>query len=205
MTASLHPDLPPEVAHRIQERRAALAAQLTDLLAGRDRLTLEIGCGHGHYLAAYAQARPREFCLGIDIIADRIDRSNRKAERAGVDNLRFLLAEAAETLDALPPGVSLGAVLILFPDPWPKKRHHKNRIVRGEFLSSLAARSKPGAPLHFRTDHEPYYLDGCATLREHPDWDLLPEAEANARWPLELPTVFQQKAPAYRSAIALRR
>jgi tRNA (guanine-N7-)-methyltransferase len=204
MSGTLHPDVPKEVAARIQARRAELAETLSSLLEGRCRLTLEIGCGHGHYLTAYAEANPDEFCLGIDLIADRIDRANRKATRAGLQNLSFIKAEARETLDALPKKPAPTRVFVLFPDPWPKKRHHKNRLMRDPFLAQLGAVCPPGAELFFRTDFEPYYLDACTHLQSHRQWNLLPEVEAMARWPLELPTVFQQKAPTHRSALAIR-
>ncbi|MBQ8445047.1 MAG: methyltransferase domain-containing protein, partial [Opitutales bacterium] len=90
-------------AERIAELRAKLLETLpADVVAGTRGLTLEIGCGHGHFLAAYAQAFPQEFCLGLDLISKRIERANRKRELAGLTNLAFFKAEATERLLALP-------------------------------------------------------------------------------------------------------
>ncbi len=162
-------------------------------------ITLEIGCGHGHFLTAYATAHPAETCLGIDLLKDRIGRATRKAVRAGLTNLAFLQAEAALLLEALPPAVQLATVFVLFPDPWPKRRHHKNRLMQPEFLSALAAKAAPNASLHFRTDYEPYFAAATATLQEHPDWRV-----STVPWPFEHDTVFQTRAPAYQSCTAIR-
>lgn len=201
---ALHPDLPDRVLKRISERRAQLAETLSTLLKGCERFTLEIGCGHGHYLAGYAETRPDVVCIGIDLIADRVDRAQRKALRTGVARLHFLKAEAHETLAALPAWARMDQIFLLFPDPWPKKRHHKNRLLQDAFLETLADRCAPGARLWFRTDHEPYFKDGTATLAKHPRWRLESTDSCEAQWPFELATVFQEKAPAYQSALATR-
>ena len=186
---------------RRDQRQAELAAFLSDALRDRASITLEIGCGHGHYLTAYAQAHPESFCLGIDLLKDRIARASRKRDRAGLKNLVFLQAEARECLAALPPHVSLASILVLFPDPWPKRRHHKNRIFQPDFLSVLAEKSGASARLYFRTDYAPYHADAAATLDKHSDW----KRECDAAWPFELETVFQSRADSFQSIVASRK
>jgi tRNA (guanine-N7-)-methyltransferase len=186
---------------RRESRFVELRAFLDETLRGKTQLTLEIGCGHGHYLTAYAAAHPDAFCLGIDLLKDRIARAGRKRDRARLTNLVFLEAEAREFLDALPPGVRLKDIFILFPDPWPKRRHHKNRILQPDFLSALAKKAGQGAHLCFRTDYEPYYADAHKTVAAHSDWTL----EDPAAWPFELETVFQSRAASYHSLIATRK
>jgi tRNA (guanine-N7-)-methyltransferase len=88
---------------------------------------------------------------------------------------------------------------VLFPDPWPKRRHHKNRLMQPEFLDLLAEKSVPGALLYFRTDHGPYFTDASSTLLHHPRWAL----DATA-WPFEQETVFQSRAETHQSCIAKR-
>jgi tRNA (guanine-N7-)-methyltransferase len=183
---------------RRDTRLAELKATLREVLRGKTHLTLEIGCGHGHYLTAYAVAHPETFCLGIDLLKDRIARATRKRDRARVQNLAFLEAEATELLAVLPADVALAEIFILFPDPWPKRRHHKNRILQPEFLSTLAARSSPGARLLFRTDYAPYYTDAHRTVARHHAWALAP----GEPWPFELETVFQSRAESFQSLIA---
>jgi len=183
-----------------ETRRAELRSQLMPVLAGRTTLTLEIGSGHGHFLSAYADSHPERFCLGIDIMSDRVGRGTRKRDRARLQNLAFVHAAADDLLAAMPGEVRLEAVFALFPDPWPKRRHWKNRLIRAEFLSTLAQYAIPGAPLNFRTDYAPYFEEAEATVGAHPQWHV----DREAPWPFEYTTVFQARASAYRSLIAYR-
>lgn len=185
-----------------EQRRAELRAVLRPLLAGRTRLILEIGCGHGHFLEAYAAAHPASFCLGIDIMSDRVNRGTRKRDRARLDNLAFVHAAADDLLAVMPAALKLDAVFVLFPDPWPKRRHWKNRLIQAEFLDSLASHAAPGAPLYFRTDYAPYFEQARTVLADHPRWRLAADATA---WPFEFTTVFQARAASHQSLIAHRR
>lgn len=173
------------------ERRAAnvalLRATLTETLRGHETFTFEVGCGHGHWLAAYAAAHPAESCVGIDLITHRVERSRRKQALGKLANVLFLKAEATEFLDALPEGKRLAKVFILYPDPWPKKRHHKNRFISEANLDRLAAHAAPGATLHFRTDDEAYHAWTRDHLVRHPRWELV----ADAPWPFERTTFFE--------------
>ena len=185
----------------MSERRAALQRELDRALAGWPaEFTLEIGCGHGHFLAAYAAAHPDEHCLGIDIVLDRLDRAERKVKRAGSANVGFVRAEAGLFLATLPGSFRFHHVFILFPDPWPKRRHHKNRLINPEFLTMLIPRMAPGARLYFRTDYSPYFNWSCDLLQEHPAWRLCDEP-----WPFEHPTVFQNRAAGHWSLVAALR
>ncbi|MET0262415.1 MAG: SAM-dependent methyltransferase [Rariglobus sp.] len=196
--------MPLEQAQAITTARLAdLRERLATLLQTKLPLTLEIGSGHGHYLTGYAQAYPERFCIGIDLIGDRLDRSLRKSERAGLKNIAWLHAEARLFLEALPPATRLAEIFILFSDPWPKRRHWKNRVIQTEFMSELAAKSAEGARFCFRTDHAPYFSYARDIIANHPDWALC--AESDEPWPFELATVFQQRADAHQSLIARRR
>lgn len=183
---------------RRADRVRLLAGTLAASLAGRRTFTFELGSGHGHWLAAYAAAHPQEACLGIDLISDRVEKALRKKEKGGLDNVAFLKAEATEFLDALPEGTLIGSTFILYPDPWPKKKHHKNRFVQGESLSALAQKSAPGARLHFRTDDADYHAWTCAKVEEHARWEILPEEP----WPFEQVTFFEERMKARRDVIA---
>jgi tRNA (guanine-N7-)-methyltransferase len=186
----------------MSERLEALRAELGGVLPGDGRpLVWEIGCGHGHFLTAYAAAHPGEFCVGVDTKAERVARAEKKRTRARLDNLRFVRAEARMFLEALTPEQRPATIWVLFPDPWPKRRHHKHRLLGEEFLRALAARVGQGARLCFRTDHGPYFGEVEAELAAHPDWRLAPEEP----WPFEHETVFQARAAEHRSLVARRR
>lgn len=193
--------MPLELAQAIAQRRLAeLRERLGPLLQTKLPLTLEVGCGHGHYLTGYAQSHPDKFCIGIDLLPDRLARAERKSNRAGLQNIAWLQADVNLFLEALPPKPVLSEMFILFSDPWPKRRHWKNRVLQPEFLTALAERAGKGARLCFRTDHAPYFTQAQGFASEHPDWTLAPEEP----WPFELATVFQQRAEAHQSFIARR-
>jgi tRNA (guanine-N7-)-methyltransferase len=161
---------------------------------------LEIGAGHGHFLTAYAAAHPERTCVGLDIIAERVERANRKKNRARLDNLHFLHASAEDFLASLPENVRFADVFVLFPDPWPKRRHHKNRLMQADFLSQIAAKAGQGLRLYFRTDDTDYFAAARAVVMEHPAWQVL-----DAPWAFEYETVFQERAPGYQSLVAALR
>lgn len=99
-------------AARVDDLRAQFAAKVADWSG---LVTLEIGCGHGHFMAAYAAAHPDERCLAIDIIRDRLERAQRKTDRAGLTNVAFLRAEARMLIENLPESMRLRRVFVLFP------------------------------------------------------------------------------------------
>jgi tRNA (guanine-N7-)-methyltransferase len=182
---------------RIIKRRSTLIDLVAQLVPPESSFVWEIGCGHGHFLAAYAAAHPTDLCIGVDISLDRIERGIRKRNRAQLGNLHFVHAEALDFLEALPTDATFSSIFILFPDPWPKRRHHKNRILQPEFLAAAAKRAGQGTRLYFRTDYEPYFRDADATIRDHPDWELTSEP-----WPFEQVTVFQSRAISHHSFVA---
>ena len=194
--------LAPSPAHLalIAQRRADLRAALARVLPPAAHFLCEIGCGHGHFLTAYAAAHPGELCIGIDLIGERIARATRKRDRAKLPNLHFFHAEAHDFLAALPAGATFSAIIILFSDPWPKRRHHKNRLLQPAFLDALAARAGQGTSLYFRTDHRGYFSHATAVLAAHPMWRIDPAAP----WIFETETVFQARAPTYHSLVAGR-
>jgi len=185
---------------RVRERQVLLTQTCRELFDGIEKITLEIGCGHGHWLVAYAGAHPDEFCVGIDLKTKRIERARRKSERLRLDNLHFLKAEAGEFLQAIPSELKLERVVVIFPDPWPKKRHHKNRLIQPRFLDALEERTAPGAQLCLRTDHRPYFQWAVEHIESHPVWQIRPEAP----WPYENKTFFQSILKRYSSLVAVK-
>ena len=183
----------------LQRRRDILFVQLDAILSNACSFTWELGCGHGHFLAAYAHAHPQKLCIGIDTVGERIARAVRKRDRAKLGNLFFLHAEARLFLDTLPAGSGISEMFILFPDPWPKLRHHKHRILQSDFLAAAAGRATADSRLYFRTDFPSYYQQAERLLANDPGWDLSDEA-----WPFEYCSVFQSRALNYQSLVACR-
>lgn len=189
----------PGISHpeRLELRRAGLRHALAGILPSDGSFVWEVGCGHGHFLTAYAQAHPGAPCIGIDIMSDRIGRAVRKRDRARLRHLAFLQAEARLFLESLPAHARFSTLFILFPDPWPKLRHHKHRILQADFLSAASRHAAPDARLCFRTDYTPYYEAARKTVANHPDWFL-----TDAPWPFEYATVFQSRATHFHSLVA---
>ena len=170
-----------------QRRVDALKARLLDIYPDPVGLTVEIGCGHGHYLTALAQAHPDDMCLGIDLVTKRIEKACQKRDKRQLHNLQFLKAEVREFMMAWPEHLWLERVFILFPDPWPKKRHAKNRIIQQQLLHDLATRGREGSTLHFRTDDEDNFSWGLEMVASCPGWII----DDHADWPFENPSFFQ--------------
>jgi len=135
------------------------ADHVLDLAAvfGREaRRTLEIGFGNGEALVALAAAHPECDYLGIEVHPPGVGHLLLRAQASGVANLRVICRDAVEVLRDCIAESSLDEVLLYFPDPWPKKRHHKRRIVQAGFVALVASRLRPGGVLRMATDWEPY-------------------------------------------------
>lgn len=188
--------MPLELYDSLRDQRLAnLRAGFFPRLPVGAPIILEVGCGHGHYLNAYAAAHPQEYCVGLDLIADRIARAERKASRARLSNLAFVQAEASLFLGALaeqPVPVFLRRVFVLFSDPWPKRRHWKNRVVQPGLLDLLGKLTEPGAAFHFRTDHPEYFTFAREVVAAHPLWRLV--GGDTVTWPFEYVSVFEERA-----------
>lgn len=118
--------------------------------------SLEIGFGNGDNLLALAAAHPERDFLGVEVHRAGVGHLLLGAEAAGLENLRVICHDAVEVLEHAIAPAALDEVLILFPDPWHKKRHHKRRLVQPNFVALLASRLAPGGRLQLATDWEPY-------------------------------------------------
>jgi tRNA (guanine-N7-)-methyltransferase len=187
-----------ERSRRVQALRSTLDA-LVGGGVGAAEWVLELGCGHGHFLTAFAGQYPAVQCLGIDLCRDRIRRAERKRQRSALPSLHFIHAEARELLDALPPQVRFRRVFVLFPDPWPKRRHRKHRLVSDDFLDRVAGVSTVGGEFFFRSDALDYVAEVRALVAANARWRLI---EGNAL-PFEEETVFQARAVRFDSLAAV--
>lgn len=118
-------------------------------------VVLEIGCGNGDLLTRMATRTPERNFLGIEVYRSGVGSLLRKTLALSLKNLRVICADAVKTIDHIPDN-SLSQVMIMFPDPWPKKRHHKRRLVTTGFIGSLTPKMKPGSLLCLATDSKPY-------------------------------------------------
>lgn len=119
-------------------------------------VTLEIGFGDGESLAEMAAADPQRGFLGIEVHRPGVGHLLLAIEQLGLENVRLLERDAVEVVRDQLPANALDRVQIFFPDPWPKKRHHKRRLIQSEFVEQLARVVRVGGLLHLATDWPPY-------------------------------------------------
>lgn len=143
-------------------------ARIGEIFRRQTVLTLEIGFGNGAALARMAEQEPETGFIGIEVYRPGIGHLLLALEERGLENVRIICADAVEVIRGYLPDDSLDRVHLFFPDPWPKKRHHKRRIVQPDFLQLLAGRLKTGGILHMATDWEDYAEHMLAVAAEMP-------------------------------------
>ena len=157
-------------------------------------LVLEIGFGGGEHLVAQASAQPRARFIGVEPFLNGVASCLRHIEASGVTNVRVHQGDARGVIVQL-PDASLDLCYILFPDPWPKLRHHKRRLIQPEFLSALARVLKPGAELRFATDWADYGAWTLELFRRDRRFAWIAESAGDWRhaWPGHVRTRYEQK------------
>jgi tRNA (guanine-N7-)-methyltransferase len=166
-----------------------------DAVFGRHApITVEIGFGNGDNLAALATRHPERNYLGVEVHRPGVGRLLLALEERRLPNARVICHDAVEVLAQQIASQTLDEVLILFPDPWPKKRHHKRRLMQPPFVELVADRLRPGGVLRFATDWQPYadvaleVLNASALLR-----NLAPDAAFVERPAERQPTRFEKR------------
>lgn len=166
---------------------------LDAIFGRRVRRTVEIGFGNGEALVALAASRPAEDFLGIEVHRPGVGHLMLRCEELAVANLRILSQDAVDVLEQRLTPACFDEVLLYFPDPWPKKRHHKRRIVQDGFVALIASRLRTGGTFRLATDWQPYAdwmletLGRCPLLRnESPDgrWSARPASRPPTRFEL---------------------
>jgi tRNA (guanine-N7-)-methyltransferase len=165
-----------------------------DAFAREAPLVMEIGFGNGEHLLARAQAEPEKNFLGVEVHRPGAGRVMNRAHAAGLRNLRVACDDAVEVLRDWLPERSLAEAVVYFPDPWPKKRHHKRRLVQPAFAALVASRLAPGGLLKLATDWAEYAAHMRATLDAEPALGNLAGATGFVPRPAERPlTRFESR------------
>jgi tRNA (guanine-N7-)-methyltransferase len=185
----------PAVAVRLPEMGRLDPAVLFGAAPGS--VWLEIGFGAGEHLAWQAERHPDTGFIGCEVFENGIAKLLARIATGRLDNIRIFADDARLLLAALPPA-SIGRVFILFPDPWPKRRHHKRRIMSDETLDGLAEIMSDGAELRLATDDAGYLCWMLAHVTDHPAFEWLARRPCDWRerpsdWPS---TRYEQKARA---------
>ncbi len=156
-------------------------------------VVVEIGFGMGQATAAMAAARRDVDFIGIEVHPPGVGALLQRIDEAALANVRIVQHDAVEVVESMIAPASLAGVHVFFPDPWPKKRHHKRRLMQPAFVRLLASRLAAGATLHCATDWEPYAEQMLAVLEAEPSLVNAAGAGYAERPPARPLTRFEQR------------
>ena len=155
---SISPNTGPTASLLIELRSILEPLNIPELFPQNQPLEVELGCGDASFLLNYAKAHPERNFIGVERLGGRIRKLDRKGRRAGLTNLRGVRIESSYFLEYLLPPKSAAALHVYFPDPWPKRKHLKNRFINERFTEIAQRVLTPGGVVYLRTDHEDYFM-----------------------------------------------
>jgi tRNA (guanine-N7-)-methyltransferase len=162
---------------------------LAEIFQKLQPLEIELGCGDASFLVEYAGRNPERNLIGIERLLGRISKLDRKGRRAALTNLRGVRIESSYFLQFLLPAHSADALHIYFPDPWPKKKHRKNRLINESFPALARAALAPGGRVFLRTDDEDYFAQMTEVFGADKNFKKIETPTELA----ELPTDFERE------------
>ena len=143
----------------------------------------DLGCGDGSFLVDLAKHHPERDFIGVERLLGRCKKVAKKIKRAGLDNTRILRLDSKYVVEWLLPAESVSRIHLLCPDPWPKVRHHRRRLVQVPFLGAVKAALEPGGEFLFMTDHEEYFEYACEQIYGSGLFEILPWEEESFFYP----------------------
>ena len=166
-----------------------------DAVFGRQaRRVLDIGFGDGDALMSAAANYPELDYVGVEVHEPGIGHLLVLLQRGGLENVRIIDRDAVDVIEHMFPPTSFAAVKLLFPDPWPKKRHHKRRLIQPDFIASLAGILEPQGLLHIATDWSNYAEHTLEVLDESSCFEAIqPESLADPALVFRAPTKFERR------------
>jgi tRNA (guanine-N7-)-methyltransferase len=163
MTAPSNPATLIHPPHSILERLV-----WTGLFPVAQPIEVELGSGDGSFLVEHARRHPDRNFVGVERLLGRLRKLDRKGLRAGLRNLRLIRLEAAYLVDYLLPPASVQALHLYFPDPWPKRKHRRHRLVSEPFVNAAGRALVPGGAVYLRTDDADYFAQMQAVFSHNP-------------------------------------
>ncbi|MEI7435959.1 MAG: tRNA (guanosine(46)-N7)-methyltransferase TrmB [bacterium] len=143
-------------------------------------LEADLGCGRGRFLMAHAALAPERNFIGVDILTRRLGKFDLRATARELTNIRLLQGDIRFALKEVFPPASLSVAFLLFPDPWPKHRHHNRRILQPSFLDLIHRVLTDGGLFHFATDHADYFEAACKLFAGDQRFEAAPPFEPTA-------------------------
>lgn len=160
---------------------------------------VELGSGDGSFLAEYARQQPEKNFIGVERLLGRARKLSRKGLRAGLSNLRVIRIEAAYLLEHLLPPGSIAALHIYFPDPWPKRKHLKNRLINESFPALARTALTAGGVVHLRTDDADYFSQMTRVFAAAPEFVPVEAPQTLREILTDFEKTFHQRGLATRS------
>lgn len=157
-------------------------------------LELDLGCGDGSFLVDLAKHHPERDFIGVERLLGRCKKVGKKITRAGLENARILRLDSKYVVEWLLPAEALSRIHLLCPDPWPKVKHQRRRIMQIPFLTAVKAALVPGGEFLFMTDHEEYFEYACEQIHasglfEIQSWEddsfFYPKTDFQMQWEAE--------------------
>ncbi len=198
----------------ISEVKAAVLYKLPSILDRIDAKTLfpkeqplevELGAGDGSFIVNYTREHPEHNFIGVERLLGRLRKIDKKGTRAGFQNLRAIRIEAAYFLEWLLPEKSVTALHVYFPDPWPKRKHRKNRLVNERFTALTSKILIPGGIVYLRTDDLDYFAQMTRVFAADSRFQSVETPESVSRVVTDFERTFNAKGiPTQRAAYRLR-
>lgn len=166
---------------------------------GRE-LEIDLGCGDGSFLIDMAHHHPDRDFLGVERLLGRVRKVCRRITREQLDNARVLRLDSRYVVEWLLPEQAVSRIHLLCPDPWPKARHHRRRIIQSDFLEAVKAALVPGGEFLFMTDHPEYHEWACEVVAEFGGFEELawhegsffyPKTDFQRQWEAEGKSMFR--------------
>jgi tRNA (guanine-N7-)-methyltransferase len=146
-------------------------------------LEIDLGCGDGSFLVNLASHHPERDFIGVERLLGRCKKVGKKITRAGLENARILRLDSKYVVEWLLPAEALSRIHLLCPDPWPKVKHHRRRIMQIPFLTAVKTALVPGGEFLFMTDHEEYFEYACENIHASGLFEIQPWEEDSFFYP----------------------
>jgi len=197
---------PPDTVEFLPEDYCA-RLDLATLFPGRETepLELDLGCGDGAFLVEMAKRFPERNFLGVERLLGRVRRTCKGLAREGAANARVIRLESHYLVRYLLPPGSVSVFHVMFPDPWPKRRHHVKRLIQTAFLDDIAVALAPGGELRLTTDDAPYFQHMRKVFEAHPGFTQEPWTPGPDYPQTDFEAIFRCHAlPIYRALLRKR-
>lgn len=167
---------------------------LSSIFGRKSVCNMEIGFGMGGQLLAAAVAYPRQNFLGVEVYRPGVGAVLCQLIQKGLSNIRLVAQDSVDVVEYGLKEATLDRIIILFPDPWPKKKHHKRRLIQVDFAKQLAKKLKPGGLLMMTTDDDDYACHMVDVMEAVPAWDRVDDAPDDGVFKMWSSTKYQRRA-----------